>query len=61
MRRSAADEAFLAPRIARAREALGSAGFDGCMRECATLSLADALGVARAFLARAGQPVAAAR
>jgi predicted ATPase/class 3 adenylate cyclase len=61
MRRSAADEAFLAPRVARAREALGSAGFDGCMRESATLSLADALGVARAFLARAGQPVAAAR
>jgi len=50
VRRDAADEAFLAPKIRRAREALGNAGFDAGCAEGASLASERALEEARAWL-----------
>jgi predicted ATPase/class 3 adenylate cyclase/Tfp pilus assembly protein PilF len=56
--RDPADEAFLAPLIAKAREALGAAAFNSAESGGGTLSWDDAIAAARAFL-EAREPAAA--
>jgi len=50
VKRDAADEAFLAPRIARARSALGAAAFEAAAREGGAMPLEGAADLARRWL-----------
>jgi hypothetical protein len=50
--RDPADNAFLAPLIARARDTLGAQSFEGAEAQGRTLSYDDAIDEARAWLAR---------
>ena len=55
LRRDPADEAFLAPFIARARDALGAAAFDAAAAGGAALGREDAIADVRAWLEAAAQ------
>jgi len=50
IRRDAADESFLAPRVAKSREALGTTNFDAAEAGGRALAYEEALGEARAWL-----------